>query len=246
MTLVPGDAREVEALRLIFQRYASGSPIKAIVRELEVSKVPPPRGEHWSPISVLDMLRTPAYAGDLAWNKRSEGKYHGVVDGRVVKREGQGRNRNDKADWIVVPDAHEALVSRETWAKVQAILSTRGTAKGGARRAQRFALSGLLRCSTCGGSYGGQPEKNTARYQCRGLDPLRSCRSNTIQAPVIEGAVLRALQEALAPYRSSPRLRQKLLAKLTKGQPVGSDLSGLDRRSEGSRAQDQPRLRQHG
>lgn len=225
--LVPGDPREVEVIREIFSRYAAGTPLKVLVTDLARRGIPSARGAHWSPIAMREMLKSPAYVGDLAWNRRSVGRYHCVVAGRVVKREGRGKQQNDQADWVIVRDAHEALISRETFEKVQRIMATRGQAKGGARRAKRFALSGLLKCAACGGSFGGQG----TRYQCRGLDPLRECRSNGITCHVIEGAVLRALRESLGPYRSSERLRAALLQELTADQPQAGQClaSSLDR-----------------
>lgn len=229
--LVLGDPREVETVRYIYVEYVKGVPTAVIVRTLQERGIPAPRGSHWSNNSIVDIVRNPVYTGDFVWNRRSSGDYCKVVGGDVQKRESTdptGRRFNDTSDWIIIQGAHDAIIERETFDKAQAIIRERASAKGGARRAHRFALSGILTCAHCGSRYGGLP-RDVPRYQCKGVDPLRPCRSNTIQAPVIEGAVLRALREALEPYRSSPRLRAKLIQRYTAKHGSKSDLSTLDR-----------------
>jgi hypothetical protein len=57
-----------------------------------------------------------------------------------------------------------AILDQETWGAVQAILSDPARRKAGPPR--RYLLSGLARCSVCGGKIFGVTEKRGPLYQC--------------------------------------------------------------------------------
>src|SRR5206468_6870559 len=51
----------------------------------------------------------------------------------------------------IYPGEHAAIVDRESWARVQAMLTQRATfARGKARNKHHALLSGLLHCDACG------------------------------------------------------------------------------------------------
>jgi hypothetical protein len=170
-----------------------GRGFKAIADDLNRKGVPTPRGSAWSHIygnqwrcsTIRAILVNPLYAGDMVWNRRTDARFHMIVEGRAVERKQAHGARlvpNDKADWLIVRDTHEALVPRALFEKAQQAMAGRGNGGGahgtyiddgagagadsgaaaqaaviggwnGAR--SRFLLSGLCRCGICGGKYQG-------------------------------------------------------------------------------------------
>ncbi|MCC7146348.1 MAG: recombinase zinc beta ribbon domain-containing protein [Phycisphaeraceae bacterium] len=124
------------------------------------------------------MLVNPLYTGDMVWNRRTDAKFHQILDGRAVERDqvhGARLVPNDVSDWIVVRDAHPALIDRVLFdqvkksmdGKVQSIeqrghdprtqTQSRSHRHGKTWSGQRsrFILSGLLTCALCGSRYQG-------------------------------------------------------------------------------------------
>jgi DNA invertase Pin-like site-specific DNA recombinase len=235
--LVPGDAREVETLRSIFDDYASGrGGVPSIAAQLAASGAPAP-GARWNTSTVQDLIANPVYCGDVVWNRHTYGGLVRFSDGQAaLNAERHGRVANERESWVVVRDAHEALVPRETWERAQGVRAERGRARGGARRVDRYPLSGLLTCGSCGGPFvmknvrrykKGRPpsEGRQARYRCAGVDPTRPCKNYSVHEDVIEAAVRSSLGEGLGRFRSSGRLRAEVVAVLERAmaRPAGPD-----------------------
>lgn len=127
--------------------YAAGDGLKKLVKDLNARGVPKPRtGKRgtgsWSTSSIHAMLRNERYRGVLTWGRR-EKAYRGGTKVRLA---------TDASRWIVSSAPELRIVSDETWFAVQARIAEhqRGAGpKGG--RPFRHMLSGLLRCSECGG-----------------------------------------------------------------------------------------------
>jgi DNA invertase Pin-like site-specific DNA recombinase len=131
--LTPGPEAEQALIRFIFEEYASGRrTLAALARHLHVSHP----GRHWSPGTIQALLKNPAYLGDVVWCRRP---HDGIKRGSRVR---------DRAEWVVVQDAHPALVSRALFAAAHARLATnrveRRATVGG------YALTGFVHCATCG------------------------------------------------------------------------------------------------
>ncbi len=135
--LVPSEPSRVETVKRIFRLYTvERRGFKAIADVLNRDKIPTARGAKWSDrysgdwsmTAVRGILINPAYVGDLVWNRRTDARFHRIVDGRAVERRGvaaRRMERNDESDWIVIPDAHPPLVSRRTFEAARSQLSHR-------------------------------------------------------------------------------------------------------------------------
>lgn len=214
--LVPGDVREVEALRSIFDDYATGrGGVIAIAMRLATAAAPAP-GPSWRSTTVAAILANPVYVGSVVWNRRSCGKLVRFTDGVPTLRKTKGESKNAKSDWIVVENAHDPLVSRKVWERAQAVREGRGRERGGARRSERYPLSGILVCGACGGPLVMRnpkiPEKrdSEARYICKGVDPVRPCRCYAIHECVVEAAVQQALHQHLSTLNRT-KLRMSII-----------------------------------
>jgi hypothetical protein len=140
---------------------------------------------------------------------------------------------NDPNDWIVIRDAHPALINRRLFEQAKQRLEnhpksieqkqyTHGRTWNGQR--SRFILSGLLRCALCGNRYQGVTrEKGRKRldgtrvktyyYGCGGYITKGTtiCQMNAISKEVLESKVIEAVLCFYKPYLDKDG-RQKLAA----------------------------------
>ncbi|MFC3692669.1 recombinase family protein [Chenggangzhangella methanolivorans] len=147
LEIVPEQA---DVIRRIFASYADGTAPRAIAAALNADGVPAPRGERWNASTINGsgtrghgILRNPLYDGRIVWNRvrmvkdPSNGK-------RVSRPNDAGQHQEALAEElrIIEHDLFEAVQARKA--------ATGGEA---ARRAPKTprVLSGLLRCSCCGG-----------------------------------------------------------------------------------------------
>ena len=163
VTLVPGDAGEVAVVRDIFRRFLNGSGYRAIATSLNERGIPSARGGAWSSTTIRDILLNQRYAGDAVWNRRPKGKFYGVRGGRPERKPRRARQRvkrNDPVDWIVVRDAHPAIVDRAQFEAAQRRIKNTGGNDGYSvrNRVSSYPLSGLLYCA-CGNKLWGQSHR---------------------------------------------------------------------------------------
>jgi len=187
--LVPSEKERVKIVQRIFKLYVDqGRGFKAIADVLNREGVPTPRGKEWSThyggqwtlSSVRGILLNPVYGGDMVWNRRTDARFHRIVQGVAVERKGVTTRRlewNDERDWLVVPGAHEALVPRRLWLQARQLLHSKPESQlqqginprtgleagepeiaaptsGGPKT--KFLLSGLIMCPRCGNKYEGR------------------------------------------------------------------------------------------
>lgn len=153
--LVLGPPAEQAVIRHAFARYAGGAvSAGALVRELAAMW----GAKRWSRPVLIALLKNPAYAGDVVWCRRPSD-----FDG------GRQHSATAPESWVVVRDAHPALVSRAVFAEAQARMQTNRTQARAA--AGSYLLSGLMACAHCdsayvgaGGSPAGPPE-DPQRYR---------------------------------------------------------------------------------
>lgn len=136
---------EAEVVRWIFEQYAQGVRLTHIVQALMAGK--PNKSAlrlRWETKTLHKMLRHPVYIGTARWNT------HKVE----VFRDAQGRSRKrlvprSRDEWILVPNAHPAIVSEDVWKAVQARLDEREPVQKAS--SPWHMVKGLVRCAQCGG-----------------------------------------------------------------------------------------------
>jgi len=163
VALVPGDAGELAVVRDIFRRFLNGLGYRAIAASLNERSIPSARGGAWSSSTIRGILLNQRYAGDAVWNRRPKGKFYGVRDGRPERKPRRARQRverNDPSDWIVVKDAHPAIVDRAQFEAAQRRIKSTGQNDGHSVRSRvsSYPLSGLLYCA-CGNRLWGQSHR---------------------------------------------------------------------------------------
>jgi site-specific DNA recombinase len=225
--LVLSDPSRVETVRRIFRLYTrEGWGYKAIADLLNREGIPSPRNGNysskasagWSRSTIKSIIDNKHYLGDAIWNQRTSAKFHRVIGGETVPRplvEKEKNVRNGPAEFFVSPDAHLAIIDRETFEHAHRLQRNRRTApphRTGRSKNSRYLLSGKIRCA-CGHSYIGQPvNKGTRRrdgsrvktfyYMCGAYAAKGTSRC--IKAPLpketIESAVLVAIGEQVRAF----------------------------------------------
>jgi DNA invertase Pin-like site-specific DNA recombinase len=250
--LIPGDPERIKIIKQIFQMYMElGKGYKSIAYTLNNNNVASPRNSHWSDIyrgkwtdtTIRAIIVNPIYAGDMVWNRRTDARFHKISNGHAIDRKDVHGARlvpNDTADWIIVRDAHPALISRRVFETVkdqhkrrkeQQNSQTHGKTWNGKR--SRFILSGLLRCSLCGNRYQGFTRIKGKRilngakvknycyfyYVCGGYitKGKKTCNINTIPQEELESKVIEVIVNYYKRYlqKGGSRLLSEIIRQQT-------------------------------
>ena len=269
--LVFSSPERVKVIRQIFDMYVDqGKGYKSIAHTLNSKNIPAPRNSEWSHIysgtwtdtTLRATLVNPIYSGDMVWNRRTDARFHRISNGQAVDRKDVHGARlvpNDKTDWIVVRDAHPALINRRLFECVKQQLETRvasieqrgqdprvkthGKTWNGKR--SRFILSGLLKCSLCGSRYQGVTRNKgkkrldgttvkTFYYGCGGYITRgkKVCQMNPIPKEELEQEVIKAVLDFYRPYLQKDG--RKKIAEIIKQQTGAEkeDLAAARQRAE--------------
>lgn len=151
---VPSAPERVAIIQRIFEQSVAGYGYHYIAARLNDEAVASSLGTPWNASQIKRVLANPAYRGALAWNKRTQGKLNGVArDGTLRPKRGYFAGLNAKDDWYVIEDAHEPLVSPETFAEANRQVAQRRDEGGLAKTVNRSLLSGLIQCMHCGHNF---------------------------------------------------------------------------------------------
>lgn len=214
------DEQTAPTVRRIFADYLAGLSLWRLVESLRSAGIKSPTGGNWSPSGLSLMLHNEVYVGRYSWNRTSEARYVHLTDGRCSEVSSKGKRiHHVEEDWVVIDDAHPALIDRDTFEAVQRelLVRKRKTTPGGGNR---FLLTGLIFCGQCGAAmHGRQTRGGTIRYQCgaylRGQHP----EPNTVvQAEVVSDIIAKLTKRyctvrGIAEFKKTARERAKLLQK---------------------------------
>ncbi len=148
------DPPAAEVVKRIFIMRSQGISPRHIADKLNEEKVPipsdylyaklgkpnPRNTKHlWCAEGIRQILHNPTYLGDLVQMKTTTISYKVH---KSVKR--------DEEDWIVIPNTHEAIISRELWDKCREVDAS---VSQGKRNKDGYVacLSGFMFCADCGG-----------------------------------------------------------------------------------------------
>lgn len=169
--IVDPDAAKI--VKFIFSSYLSGTAQTEIARILDNKGIPSPtlykqlcgqqyhnhntrQAPHWSYSSIRNILRNPIYTGKMVQNKTFR---------RPCTKKAMPLH---ESQWICVENTHEAIISKNTFQKVQNLLhsSTRPIRSG----SKKNPFSGLIFCGDCGCSMIKTTYKNNIIYRCGGYN----------------------------------------------------------------------------
>jgi hypothetical protein len=215
LRLVPGPADQIALVRRIFAMRIAGDGYQRIAGALNSEGVPTPRGRLWSQQSIKHILRREAYIGQLVIGKESRAKFERLV-----------------TEAVVIDKAHEPIIDRRTWDRVQEMFAERRTAhtRNGSEGAR---LGGLLRCGCCGGRMYAMKRGRWENYLCGTYHHQGECAWCALPQATIEAAVFGKIRQRLL-LGSRERLEAAIEAALSRRQPAApavkaSDIKKLDR-----------------
>ena len=118
----------------------------------------------WNPEMVNTILKNENYTGTLLQGKRRKLNY------RVNKQ-----IQLEKENWIITPNHHEAIISKEKFDKVQDILNRQAKVN---KDGSIGILSGFLKCKCCGSNMIKRTSKGKVYYYCSNYYRNKTCENN--------------------------------------------------------------------
>jgi len=120
-----------------FHMALSGKGTKEIAKSYNHDGITTATGKKWTSTGIHSLLTNEAYTGTLVWGKRSN------------------------TEPLRIENAWPAIIDRETFMKVQAILKSRAPNIIHPRRTvSDYLLSGILKCGACGKAMSGHSAKS--------------------------------------------------------------------------------------
>lgn len=192
-------------VRRIFSEFCGGDSARLIGERLTQERVDSPRfysankhagqkpkvneTNNWCSPTIFQILKNPVYIGNMVQGKR-----------QVVSFKTKKRQEVDPANWIVVQNTHEAIISQKTWDDVQEKLSNnrhhvRRTKENGDKTFGLF--SSALFCADCGSRLAYQSKPKAGAYRCSRYNNggKTACSTHYIMENVLEEFVLNDIQQ---------------------------------------------------
>jgi len=187
------DEPAAEAVRMIFDLALQGYTARDIATELQKAKHIAPgeyfkrtRGVslqptyHWPTLRIREILKERQYTGDY-------------VAGRTFQDENGGKYHTPESEWIIIPDKHPAIVSKEIFEQVQT-LNLQSKRK---MQPHNYLLRGKIVCGTCGRAmiYGNTTLQPMYRCMNTHADPTAACHKLKISTSEAEDAVMATIRK---------------------------------------------------
>jgi len=226
------DEEAAKYVRMMFQWKIGGLSMSAMLDRLEEMGASNPElrkrqvgtrtgegcsCEGWHKSTVYGILTNPNYVGDTVLRRSERAIYKGV----------RSHNIKDKDAWIIFPGTHEAIISREDFQRVQAMMdaaSDKRQRSFAQTSAQRTALTdffeGKIICADCGRRMyfhrkrvdKSKPERWYAFYECSTAASRRhgGCTWHYLRQDRLGQDVLAAIQIQVQAALDYDRLLDKL------------------------------------
>jgi len=190
----------------MFTLYSQGQTVPQLTAMLNAEGTLADRGRSWTAKRIYSILQNRIYCGDITVGRSyldATGKHH------------PGNNP------VTVNEVHPALVSKETFEKVQQIRSHRSENHALARwESSPYLLSGLVRCGLCGRHMSGTAAKggNYHYYTCQKYyrEGKDACRGIRISKKKLENFVLTRVKEVILDEENLRRLTKMVDEELQK------------------------------
>ena len=220
------DQDQAEIVLRIFREYAEGQSAIEIATRLNSEHVPGPRGGEWSASTINGsrtrqngILGNRLYIGELVYNRQRFEK-HPETRRRQAKP-------NPESEWLRQDVPELRIVPQELWDAAQAKrVAFSGYTLNRTHR-PRHALSGLLECGCCGGSY---ISYGAGRFGCATRRNKGTCdNKRTISAKKLQKAIFDGIREQLlAPdvvKAAVEEYRKTMAAKIAADRRIRSDFA---------------------
>ena len=190
------DKTASKVVKKIFEMALNGKSKKQITEYLNKNNIEPPalykinssiakckKGKDmdiWKTRTIDKILQNQSYIGDLVQGryKRVSHKIHKIV-------------KINKENWIIVPNHHQALVSKEDFNEVQNLIYSRDKRVGNNNEYDIF--SGHLKCADCGNTLTKKKANGIEYYYCSSYARKKECTKHSTSKKKLEDIVLKTL-----------------------------------------------------
>lgn len=145
-----------------------------------------PQTKYWTYATIHRILHNQVYIGHMTQGR----SVRPVMHGKAV--------RQDAANWVVVPNTHEPIISMEQWERVQTLLAARTRTSDYTQNVSPFA--GFLKCGDCGRAMAKKSHKGRFVYKCGTYVRYghAECSPHTIYQDQLEKIVLNDLNRLIS------------------------------------------------
>ena len=155
---------EAEAVRWMFQMYIDGISLRHIAESMNQAGIRSVLGNEFQEGSVRQLIFNEVYAGDI---RRQKCYMADTITKTKVKNNGE-------LPQYYMADCHEAVIDRETYAKVQAEMQRRA-----AMQNPTYPLTRKIKCGACGMFFTRRICRNDAKWFCRSKKEVgMACKSH--------------------------------------------------------------------
>lgn len=178
----------------IFSWYTDGLPgengtkkrigVSLIARELNRRGLTSATGGVWTSQTIRDILINPVYIGKIRWNWRPTKK---KMENGIVREE-----RPRCSDYILHDGLHEAIISEDTFAEAQKLMSRNKSRPVRGDKKTSNPLAGLVICALCGRKMQRRPNPSTADLL---MCPEPTCDNHASFLHLVETRTLDSLSD---------------------------------------------------
>ena len=178
----------------IFSWYTDGLPgengtkkrigVSLIARELNRRGLTSATGGVWTSQTIRDILINPVYIGKIRWNWRPTKK---KMENGIVREE-----RPRCSDYILHDGLHEAIISEDTFAEAQKLMSRNKSRPVRGDKKTSNPLAGLVVCALCGRKMQRRPNPSTADLL---MCPEPTCDNHASFLHLVETRTLDSLSD---------------------------------------------------
>lgn len=203
-----GDPIEVETVKLIFTERCKSTAYVVIAKILNDKGVPCARRGKWKNMNrkwgtgtIKSIIENPAYYGVRIYNRFSSSKIRAKQEQWSEKLDTRYPQwKLDKTNWVVNDNAHQAIVSKETWDLANSFRRT--GEQNPVRELAPYLLTGKISCARCGFAYQGQSTKTTGkkqyyRYICGGFNNKRICGYGAVRRDDVESFIIGSIESIM-------------------------------------------------
>lgn len=189
---------QAEIVRWMFAQALAGKGTHKIASELNERGVPTRKGGSWTATTVRGLLVNEKFTGDILFQKT-------YTDSQFNRHHNNGeRNR------YFIEDHHPAIVRKETFKAVAAVIGQRGKEKGvtrGSKYQNRYPFSGRIVCSECGSTFKRRIHYSTHQkyiaWCCsRHIEMIEACSMQFIRNDAVEAAFITMMNKLVYSHRT--------------------------------------------
>ena len=135
----------------------------------------------WRTLRINEIIKNEAYTGDF-------------ISGRTYQDTNGRKYHAPRSEWIVIPDMHPAIISKEMFGEVSEAYEKNKRKK---LRRREYLLSGKVLCGCCGFALSYSDSVDIKKYSCPHThsDPTAACHKMKVNAHEIEEAVMTIIRK---------------------------------------------------